>query len=147
MNKKALLIGMGLILVLCIAFIQASQRSADANETRVIRIYATSSGTSVGKLRIEPTLISVAPGTVIIWNNWARSSEVKVVFKDGKVCKDVTKAPIGFTLDEQDCFVTTWIPLGGTSSLMFTQKGVYRYIVKSSKTAGGVKAEGEIRVR
>jgi hypothetical protein len=143
MNKKALLIGMGLILVLCIAFIQASQRTAYANEARVIRIYGGSAG-NVSSIRIEPKFTTVSPDTVIIWNNWARASEVKVVFEEGKVCQDVTKAPMGFTLNAQHCFVTTWIPLGGTSSLRFMDKGVYKYTIQ---TTGGVKEAGEIRVR
>lgn len=143
MNKKALLVGMGLILVLCIAFIQASQRTANADETRVVRIYGGSAG-NVSSIRIEPQFITVSPGTVLIWNNWARASEVKVVFEEGKTCQDVTKAPMGFSLNAQNCFVTTWIQLGGTSSLRFMEKGVYKYTIQ---TSGGAKEAGEIRVR
>jgi hypothetical protein len=86
----------------------------------------------------------VGKGTVVIWNNWARSTEVKIVFEDGKTCKDVTEAPMGFSMDAKACYVTTWVPLGGTSSLRFVHSGTYKYEVE---TNGGIKTSGKIVIQ
>ena len=113
-----------------------------AQDTRVIRLYGGTSFSHDG-IRIEPDITLISEGGVVIWNNWAKSSEVKIVFEEGKVCQDVTEASMGFTLDAKQCYVTTWIPLGGTSSLRFTEKGKYPYVVEA---AGGVKSKGAIYV-
>ena len=59
--------------------------------------------------------------------------------------EEITKAPSGFELDAaKDCYVTRLIPFGGTASLMFIEKGTYKYIVEST---GGEKTRGELVVR
>jgi hypothetical protein len=116
--------------------------SSAAQETRVIRLYGGTSFSHDG-IRIEPDTMQVSKGSVVVWNNWAKSSEVKITFKEGKVCQDVTEAPMGFTLNAKQCYVTTWIPLGGTSSLRFTEKGKFHYMVEA---AGGVTSKGFIHV-
>ena len=99
---------------------------------------------SVKSIRIEPATLQIDKGSVVIWNNWAKASEVKVIFEEGKVCQDVTEAPTGFSMDAKQCYVTTWIPLGGTSSLKFTQTGTYKYKVE---TTGGISGAGSIIVQ
>lgn len=113
-----------------------------AQETRVIRLHGGTSY-STNSIRIEPATLQISTGGVVVWNNWAKTSEVKIIFEEGKVCQDVTEAPMGFTLNAKQCYVTTWTPLGGTSSLRFTQAGKYHYVVEAS---GGVRSKGTIHV-
>jgi len=143
MGKKAAAILVGVFFVLCVGVILVNQGTVNASEARIVRIMGGESY-SVKAIRLEPQMMTVSPGTVIIWNNWARAYEVKIIFKEGKVCADVTDAESGFKLDAQNCFVTTWIKLGGTTSLRFNEKGTYEYIVE---TPGGIKGNGTIRVQ
>ena len=68
-----------------------------------------------------------------------------VVFEDGKSCVDVTDAPAGFTLNAKSCYVTSWIPFTGTSSLRFMEKGTYTYVVEA-KGMQDKKVKGQIIV-
>jgi len=52
---------------------------------------------------------------------------------------------MGFSLNDQGCYVTRWVPFAGTSSLRFMEKGSYKYTVKA-KNKAGVKPEGWIVV-
>jgi hypothetical protein len=143
MNKKKLLIALGLVgLVFSIAIFQTTQGTVNAKEARIVSIFGGDTY-SLKSIRLEPQYLTISKDTVVIWNNWARAHEVKVIFEEGKKCQDVTDAPTGFKLDFKSCYVTSWIPLGGTSSLRFTEKGVYKYVVE---TSGSVKGRGEIRV-
>lgn len=132
-----------LVVAFAVGFFLASGNRAFAKETRIVRIHGGVSF-STKALRLEPDIITVTPGSVVIWNNWAKASDVKVTFKEGKICQDVTEAPMGFSLDARQCYVTSWIPLGGTSSLRFTEAGTYEYVVE---TTGGVTTHGKIQVQ
>lgn len=56
---------------------------------------------------------------------------MKVIFEEGKRCAAATEAPTGFGMDDYGhCFVTTWIPFGGTASLSFKETGTYQYILE-----------------
>jgi hypothetical protein len=52
---------------------------------------------------------------------------------------------MGFSLNAQGCYVTNWMPFGGTSSLRFMEKGTYEYTVEAKKR-GDVTAKGRIIV-
>jgi hypothetical protein len=43
------------------------------------------------------------------------------------------------------CFVTSWVPFAGTSSLRFMEKGTYDNVVESTLKKG-VKTKGKIIV-
>ena len=143
MNKKATAIFMGVFFVFCLGIILLNQGTVNASEARIVRIMGGESYNVKG-IRLEPELLSVSPGSVVIWNNWARAYEVKIIFEEGKVCDDVSDAETGFKLDSKNCYVTTWIKLGGTTSLRFNEKGTYKYIVE---TPGGIKGKGAIQVK
>ncbi len=143
MNKKAMTIFMGVLFLFCLSAILVSQGTANASEARIIRIMGGESYNVKG-IRLEPEILAVSPGSVVIWNNWARAYEVKIIFEDGKVCDDVSDAETGFKMDSKNCYVTTWIKLGGTTSLRFNEKGTYKYTVE---TPGGIKGKGEIQVQ
>jgi hypothetical protein len=99
----------------------------------------------------------ITKDTCVIWINWVPKEEVRVVFReDGKKCQDATDSPMGFSMAE-NCYVTNFIPLGGTSSLKFNGEGTFKYEVEipsDGKPAGTlglshgeVKGTGEIVVR
>lgn len=57
----------------------------------------------------------------------------------------MTEAPAGFQT-EGSCYVTSWITLGGTSSLRFTQPGTFEYLVKAPIEGKEHEARGRILV-
>ena len=97
-----------------------------AEECRVVQISGVGSPVSV---RIEPETLSISKDTCVVWINWARAVEVKLMFREGQKCAAATKAPTGFRMDAMNCLVTDYIPLGGTASLMFAEEGAYDYEV------------------
>jgi hypothetical protein len=141
MNNKRLFVAVGLTVLLGLTVFPMIQGMSAASEVRIIRLYAD---TIDGKkeIYIEPNTSWVPKDTVIIWVNQARIDEVKVVFEEGKRCADVTSSPEGFNMDAA-CFVTSWVPSGGTSSLKFVEAGIFKYMVE---TSDGVKAKGKIIV-
>jgi len=155
MNNKKLLFIAGLSLVVALTAFLVSKGTLDAQKCSIIRIHEEkgSAGTTV---RIEPESLQVSKDTCVIWINWVPKQEVSIVFReDGKRCQDATAAPMGFKMAE-NCFVTDFIPLGGTSSLKFNDEGTFKYEVEvpGERKATGplalghgeVKATGEIVV-
>ena len=53
-----------------------------------------------------------------------------MIFEEGKKCSSVSNAPVGFSLDHEQCYVTSWIPFWGTSSLRFMEKGTFAYAIE-----------------
>ena len=143
MNHLRTVIAITLVFTFGFVFFLAPGNNVFAEDTRIVKIHGGATY-STQSLRLEPDILTVKKGSVIIWNNWAKASNVKVIFEEGKICQDVTEAPMGFLLDARQCYVTTWIPLGGTSSLRFTENGTYNYMVE---TTGGIKTKGKIQVQ
>jgi hypothetical protein len=54
------------------------------------------------------------------------------MFEEGKACVNASGAPVGFSMDPSSCYVTSWVPFGGTSSLTFKEKGNYTYIIETA---------------
>jgi hypothetical protein len=130
MNTNHLIPKLGFALLMIVAFFLTAKQLTYAQECRIIRILEEKKG-SVGRvIRIEPHALQIAKGTCVIWINWARHHEVNVVFsEDGKKCQDMTDAPVGFKMVE-NCYLTDYIPLAGTSSLRFNEAGVFNYEVQ-----------------
>lgn len=83
-------------------------------------------------VRIEPQSLAVSKGDCVVWVNWARATEVKILFREGKKCQGVTKAATGFKFEENSgCYVTDSLPLGGTSSLRFMEEGTFDYEIEA----------------
>lgn len=142
MSKKGyLIVSIGLTLFFVATMCLVSQNVAMAQECRIIRIHGGPGNQTA--VRVEPNNMWVTPGTCVVWMNQSRLKEVKVIFKEGKVCHDVTSAPSGFKLDEKNCYVTNYIEHGGTSSLMFNQEGTFDFTVQG----GGENIKGSILVR
>jgi hypothetical protein len=144
MKKKILTVAVGLAFILALTTLLANQETVSAQECRLVRLHG-GIGANVSEIRIEPRALWISKGTCVIWSNWVRTDEVKVKFEEGKKCEDVTEAPAGFTLNADNCYVTDWIALGGTSSLKFNETGTYKYVVEAA--GGTIKARGEIGVR
>ncbi len=146
--KKSTVVGMCLVFLLgAISLLDPAMASAE--DSRLIRIFGKPAhGTAVvaDRIRIEPEVLTIPKGGVVIWLNWARTAEcLKIVFEDGKKCADVTEAPMGFKT-EGSCYVTSWITQGGTSSLRFTQAGTYEYVIKAPIEGREYEAKGRVVV-
>jgi hypothetical protein len=142
MNKKKLMIVMGFIFVFAMLILLSKLGTIFAQECRIIKIHGRTEHPSI---MIEPETIFLSKGDCVVWFNRFTAEDVKVTFEEGKKCLDVTNAPIGFSLNAQSCYVTSWMPFVGTSSLRFIEKGTYDYTVEA-KNIGGVKAKGRIVV-
>ena len=149
MKKRASLMT-ALVLLLSTIQVLVNHGSSDAQESQMVRILgASATGASElrKQLRLEPPGLTVSKGAVVIWLNWARTAQcVKVVFDDGKKCEDVTDAPTGFEA-EGPCYVTSWIPFGGTSSLRFNEPGTFTYVVEAKAGGESHKESGRIFVK
>jgi plastocyanin len=147
MNKRKSIITAGLALVVAMAMLASNPQTLNAQDCRVIRIHGMAIHNT---LKVEPETLQVSKGTCVIWFNRA-GYEVKVIFEDGKQCASVSDVPVGFSLDHDGCYVTSWIPVGATSSLRFQQEGALDYTIKVSsgraEDEGGKETKGRIIVR
>jgi len=148
MDKKKKLVGfMGVTLSISIGLIFFIQAIANAEKIcrieklKVVRISGNSG--EQGTLKIEPANLDITAGDCVVWVNWSKGPEVMVVFQEGKVCHDVTRAPGGFSINASNCYVTNFIPYGGTSSLSFKEKGTFKYEVM---TAAGKAVKCQLTV-
>jgi hypothetical protein len=142
MNKKRLVIAVGVSFVVAMMMGLFNLEKASAQECRLIKIHGRSEHPS---LAIEPQTSFISKGDCVVWFNRLFTDEAMITFKEGKQCLDVIKSPMGFSLDAQSCYVTSWMPFAGTSSLRFMEKGTYGYVVKT-KSWKGIQAKGQIIV-
>jgi len=91
---------------------------------------------------IEPETLNVAKGDCVVWINWTRGEDVRVIFMEGKKCADMTKAPIRFKPDFSGCFLTDYLNFGETSSLVFVEAGRFDYEVEFGRASGGLYGPG-----
>lgn len=142
MHKKILAVLVGLASVLVMTIFLANLETVGAQECRIIRIHKELGG-SGHLIRLEPEVLHISQGTCVIWINWVPSQEIRINFReDGKRCTDATDAPAGFGVVE-NCYLTDFIPLGGTSSLRFNEEGTFKYEVE---IPGERKVEGPLGV-
>jgi hypothetical protein len=113
---------MGAILILSMTISLTNSRPIDAAEIcRIVNIRSF--------LVIEPETSVIKKGDCVVWVNWART-DLRVIFREGKTCLDRTKAPAGFKMDVSGCYLTDYLPFGGTSSLLFTEEGTFNFEVE-----------------
>jgi len=86
---------------------------------------------------ISPQNLNVDKGDCVVWVNWTRAEDVRVIFREGKKCADMTKSPVRFKPDFSGCFLTDYLGFGETSSLVFVEAGVFDYEVEYGRTTGG----------
>jgi len=143
MNKKRLLIVVRFLVIFLMIMCVSYRTAFFAQECQLISI---SDKGSHGSVRIEPENLLISRGDCVIWFNRAViAGEVKVIFDDAKKCSSETEAPVGFSFDNENYYDTNWIPFAGTSSLRFTMKGKYTYVIEA-KDRESVKTKGEIQV-
>jgi len=141
MNKKRLLVALGVSLVVATMIGLLSLEKVSAQECRLVKVHGK---IDLSTVMIEPDTIYASKGDCVVWFNRV-AKEIMVKFDEGKRCTDVTQAPIGFSLNAQNCYVTSWVPFAGTSSLRFMEKGTYSYVIEA-KGQKNVKAKGQIIV-
>ena len=138
-KRTGIAVGLGIVF-----FIVICSSTLNAQECRVVRIHTVTAGITMS-LEIEPLTLSISPGGCVIWFNRGPTINARISFMQGEKCQKMTRSPSGFTLDEaMNCYITEYIPLGGTSSLVFSEAGTYEYEVE---TADGMKKTGRIIVR
>ena len=132
-NKPFVIVLTIVLAAVTAAFILIPQPDATAGQSRMIQILGREAPI------IEPPILQIEKGTTVVWWNDAKA-EIRIVFQDGKSCADVTEAPSQFSMDTKSCYVTTWLPFGSTSSLRFTESGVFEYSVEYSGRKKASKA-------
>jgi hypothetical protein len=142
-KKRTFLLAICMLTAVAATVAFVHQPTVDAQECRIIRVHGGGPGWT-DKILVEPGATFIAKGSCVIWSNWVRTDEIKIVFEEGKKCEDMTEAPVGFKMDAANCYVTTWVPLGGTSSLKFNEAGTFEYAIEAK---GGQKAGGKIIVQ
>lgn len=100
----------------------AAETTWDGQQCRVVTIQSNA-GIS------HPTL-QVKKGTCVVWLNYTRGEDVRVVFPEGQKCLAMTKSPVGFKMDAKGCYVTEYLDFGRTSSLLFTDAGTFKYEIE-----------------
>ena len=142
MKKKILLSALSL-LVFSLTLFMASLEAVNAEACFIVKVRGGSVDDETD-VRITPPKLTIEKDTCIIWLNRLRTKEIMVKFEeDGKTCLDKTISPSGFEM-AQNCYLTTWMPYGGTSSLVFNQPGTFNYTVE---VTGGKKVKGTITVK
>ncbi len=97
---------------------------------------------------VDPPTVYVKMNTIVVWLSGVPNNDVQIVFQEGKTCRDVSANPNmkhpGFFLDSKNCYVTSFLPHAATSTLQFSQLGVYKYEVVTEDLK--MKAKGKIIV-
>ena len=89
---------------------------------------------------ISPETLHIKKGDCVVWINRTLGEDVKINFKEGKKCQDMTKSAVGFKMDWNSCYVTDYLDFGRTSSLLFDHAGTFRYEVEfKSRTGEGTR--------
>jgi len=129
MKTLRIAFALGLTLIIAVFFTGLKPNLSSALNFQIIKVHSQASG-DAHKLQVAPDPVEVLKGTVVIWLNSTEGREIKVVFEEGKRCADVTSGASGFNYDSA-CYVTTWVPTGGTTSLQFNEAGTFEYGVES----------------
>ena len=90
MNKKKLVITLGVSFVVAMMIGFLSLEIVSAQECRIIKIHGRTEHPSI---MIEPETIFLSKGDCVVWFNRFTAEDVKVTFEEGKKCLDVTNCP------------------------------------------------------
>ena len=80
MNKKKLVITIGLVFVFAMVAMVTNQQISNAQECKIIRIDEVK-GSPEKAIRLDTEKLSVAKGTCVVWINWS-GQLIKIVFKE-----------------------------------------------------------------
>ena len=129
MNKnKLFLIATGAIFIFTMVILIGNPVTIGAAEKCAIVTIQSHEG-------ISPETLRIKKGDCVVWMNWTHGEDVKVIFKEGKRCQDMTKSAVGFRMDWSSCYVTDYLDYGRTSSLVFNEAGTFKYEVEFRPTS------------
>jgi plastocyanin len=92
---------------------------------------------------INPSEITIKPGTTVIWMNDSRAA-VELQFQ-GKQVTMACKSPVHFVVDENGSFISDRIPQGSVASLCFVEKGEFPYVARKAATGATYEHRGAIK--
>lgn len=121
-------------------------KTASATEAQLIKIEPVIVNGKLDSIKIDPHTVTLPKGTVVVWLSGVQGTKVKLVFDDAAACQDVTADPklTKFYTQWYDCYTTTYLPYAHTTSLEFSQVGVFPYIVETEN--GKISANGDLIV-
>ena len=90
---------------------------------------------------IDRETLTISRGDCVVWINMTHGEGVKITFREGKKCADMTKSPVGFKPDWSGCYLTDYLDFGKTSSLIFVEAGTFKYEVQFSSTGSPLGAD------
>jgi hypothetical protein len=132
------------VLAVGLGMVMANAGNTLAGEAEIVKIWAKD-----GAMHAEPANLNVKKNTVVVWMNGLVGKEIKIVFKEGKTCMDVTVNPDmkepNFFMDAKGCYVTSFVPYTNTTSLQFPEAGNFDYVILTSD--GTMSAKGKIFVK
>ena len=125
MNKKKLVITIGLVFIFAMVAMVTNQQISNAQECKIIRIDEVK-GSPEKAIRLDTEKLIVAKGTCVVWINWS-GQLIKVVFKEAaQKCSVAMDGQSGFKFVD-NCFVSNMVPNAGTSSVRFNVTGKFSY--------------------
>ena len=133
-------IGTGAALMLALAMVLGNPGIVMAQE-KCVPVYVRSHA------GLDPETLNVAKGDCVVWVNWTRGEDVRVIFREGKKCADMTKAPVRFKPDFSGCFLTDYLNFGETSSLVFVEAGRFDYEIEFGRNPGGLYGPGRTIIK
>ena len=131
-------VGFGIVMALIISLI--SSATVQAQECRVVWIHGLEVHKSVA---VEPETMRISKDTCVVWYNRATAMNVKITFQEGKACASATDGGAAFKMGYGACYVSSWIPFAGTSSLRFKEKGTYKYVIETANGPENLPERGE----
>jgi plastocyanin len=128
------------VIALALGMLFIDQPTVNAEECQIITIHD-----GENSVTIHPKEVSISKGTCVIWVNWSTTTDINIMFEQGKVCNDVVEASMDFNLDKENCFISNVIiTKGGTASLVYEKNGSFDYAAKPRE---GEKTTGKIIVQ
>jgi hypothetical protein len=149
MNGRNKMLKTCLVLSIFIILLVGNETTTNSQESQachIVRI-VQGQGQRVDSIALDPSPLTIKKGDCVVWINWSRFPDAILKFKEAQKCLEATSAPTGFKPEFiEGCYVTSMIPLGGTSSLRFIKPGTYGYLVQATPVKK-IQAKGEILVR
>jgi len=150
MNKAkiSVLFGTILLAVTMMMFIAGPAIAQSSTSAALVKVEANNKDGKLSGFLIDPVTRYVTKNTIVVWLSGVPEIEIQIVFEEGKTCRDVTANPNmkipGFFLDSRSCYVTSFLPYAGTTTLQFVEVGTYEYQVVTED--GKIKTKGKIVV-
>jgi len=143
MTIKIKFLTRGAVFLMAVSLLLTARAPTFAAEAKLIKIQPVGDEKLVG-FYLDPPVLKIEKQTIVVWLSGIPKEDIQVIFMEGKTCKDVTANPNAFKMNDQSCYVTSFMAFAETSSLQFMEAGTYRYYVAT--VTGNIKARGTIIV-